>query len=83
MFGEFAFRAREKVDMPKPGDSRAARLDVRLRDLAWDMIYTPLERAIAFTDEKSNILQFLTIRRYLSLVFAALVSLLLVVALWS
>jgi hydrogenase-4 component B len=68
--------------MPKPGDPEAARLDVRLRDLAWDLIYTPIERGIAYAGEKFNALQFLTIRRYLSLVFAALVSLLLVVALW-
>lgn len=83
VFGEFAFSAREKVTMPKPGAPEAARLEVRLRDLVWDVIYTPIERGIAFTAEKSNVLQFLTIRRYLTLVFATLVSLLLVVALWT
>ncbi len=83
VFGEFVFLAREKVTMPRPGDPQPARLDVRLRDLAWDMIYAPLERAVAVAGEKFNALQFLTIRRYLSLVFAALVSLLVVVALWS
>jgi formate hydrogenlyase subunit 3/multisubunit Na+/H+ antiporter MnhD subunit len=83
VFGEFAFMAREKVTMPKPGNPVAARLDVRLRDLAWDLIYASLAKGIAFAAERSNVLQFLTIRRYLSLVFAALVSLLLVVALWS
>ena len=82
VFGEFAFMARERVTMPRPGDPQTARLDVRLRDLTWDMIYVPLERAVALAGEKFNVLQFLTIRRYLSLVFAALVSLLLVVALW-
>jgi hypothetical protein len=54
-----------------------------VRDLAWDVIYASLAKAIALAAERSNVLQFLTIRRYLSLVFAALVSLLLVVALWS
>lgn len=83
VFGEFAFMARETVSMPKPGDPRPARLDVKLHDLAWDLIYHPIERAVAFAGDKFNTLQFLTIRRYLSLVFAALVSLLLVVALWS
>lgn len=83
VFGEFAFMARERVTMPKPGDPQTARLDVRLRDLAWDMIYTPIERGVAYAGEKFNALQFLTIRRYLSLVFAALISLLLVVAIWS
>ncbi len=37
---------------------------------------------VAFAAEKLNVLQFLTIRRYLSLVFAALVLLLLVLAAW-
>jgi hydrogenase-4 component B len=83
VFGEFAFLAREKVTMPKPGDPQPARLEVRLRDLAWDMIYAPIERTVALAGERFNALQFLTIRSYLSLVFAALISLLLVVALWA
>jgi hydrogenase-4 component B len=82
VFGDF-FRAREKVTMPQPGDPRAARLEVSLRDLIWEAIYAPIVRALAFASEKFNALQFLTIRRYLSLVFGALVSLLLVVAIWS
>jgi hydrogenase-4 component B len=56
---------------------------VSLRDLIWEAIYAPIVRALAFASEKFNALQFLTIRRYLSLVFGALVSLLLVVAIWS
>jgi len=83
VFGEFVFLARDKVTMPRPGDQRPARLDVSLRDLVWDMIYVPIQWAVAFAGEKFNTLQFLTIRRYLSLVFAALVSLLLVVAIWA
>lgn len=83
VFGEFAFLARETVTMPKPGDPQAARLEVRLRDLAWDMIYVPIEKVVVLASERFNALQFLTIRRYLSLVFAALVSLLVVVALWT
>jgi hypothetical protein len=83
VFGEFVFLARETVTMPKPGDPQAARLEVRLRDLAWDMIYVPIEKTVVLASERFNALQFLTIRRYLSLVFAALVSLLVVVALWT
>ena len=37
---------------------------------------------ISFTAERLNGVQFLTIRQFLSLVFAALVILLLVLALW-
>jgi NADH:ubiquinone oxidoreductase subunit 5 (subunit L)/multisubunit Na+/H+ antiporter MnhA subunit len=83
VFGEFVFLARERVTMPKPGDPGPARLEVRLRDLVWDMIYARIEKSVAFAAERLNYLQFLTIRSYLSLVFAALVSLLLVVAIWS
>lgn len=83
VFGEFIFLASERVTMPRPGDPRPARLEVRLRDLVWDMIYAPIEKSVAFAAERLNYLQFLTIRSYLSLVFAALVSLLLVVAICS
>jgi hypothetical protein len=37
---------------------------------------------VGFAAEKLNALQFLTIRRYLSLVFLALILLLLVLAIW-
>ena len=59
-----------------------ARLTVRLRDLVWEMLYAPVAAAIWFATEKLNHLQFLTIRKYLSLVFVALVALLLRVSLW-
>ena len=39
--------------------------------------------AVGYAADKLNRLQFLTIRRYLSLVFATLVTLLLVLAIWS
>ncbi len=87
VFGEVVFLAREKVDMPPPGDMRAARLTVTLRDLVWDAIYAPIGSAILFTADKLSHLQFLTIRQFLSMVFGALVSLLfilmLVMLLWS
>ena len=38
--------------------------------------------AVAFAATRLNHLQFLTIRQYLSLVFGALVTLLLVLAIW-
>jgi hydrogenase-4 component B len=75
--------AREHVAMPAPGDTRPARLTIRLRDLAWDTLYAPVPTGIWFATEKLNHLQFLSIRQYLSLVFAALVVLLLGVSVWS
>lgn len=82
VFGEFTFLARERVDMPIPGDVRPARLEVRPYDLVWQVFYAPLRSWIQFGADKLNHLQFLTIRRYLSLVFLALISLLLMVAIW-
>ncbi len=78
-FGPVAFRARQRADMPLPGDARPARLTGTLRDLAWDAIYVPIAEVIGFAAEKLN---HLTIRKYLSLVFVALLALLLTVALW-
>jgi hydrogenase-4 component B len=82
VFGTFFFQARESVDMPAPGDPRPARFTVELHDLVWEKLYTPLVRMVEFSADKLNRLQFLSIRRYLSLVFFALVSLLLVLAIW-
>jgi hydrogenase-4 component B len=82
VFGGFAFRATERVDMPAPGDGRPARMTVTLHDLAWELVYDPVVRLVNFLAERLNHLQFLTIRRYLSLVFGALVLLLLIIASW-
>ena len=68
--------------MPAPGDLRPARLTVTLRDLIWETLYEPVAGGVAAAAEWLNRFQFLTIRRYLSLVFAALIVLLTVVALW-
>lgn len=83
VFGTLVFQARERVEMPAPGDPRPARFTLASRDLIWDGLYMPIAGAVGFAAEKLNHLQFLTIRRYLSLVFLALVILLLVLALWS
>jgi hydrogenase-4 component B len=68
--------------MPPPGDTRPARLTVELRDLIWDALYAPLATGVSVAADHLNHLQFLTIRQFLSLVFAALVILLLVLAIW-
>jgi hypothetical protein len=82
VYGTLVFGAREHVEMPPPGDMRPARLTVALHDRIWDAIYAPLAGAVAFAADKLNAMQFLTIRQYLTLVFTALVSLLLVLAIW-
>jgi formate hydrogenlyase subunit 3/multisubunit Na+/H+ antiporter MnhD subunit len=80
VYGTTVFQAREVGEMPPPGATSAARLHVELRDLIWDAAYAPVARAIGYGADRLNVLQFLTIRRYLTLVFAALVLLLLVLA---
>ena len=64
--------------------TQRARLEgVEVHDLIWDALYAPISGFVAFAAERLNVLQFLTIRRYLSLVFAALILLLLVLAIWQ
>jgi len=83
VFGTTLFRAREQVDMPPPGDTRPARLVVRMTDPIWDWLYAPIAAAVGAAADRLNRLQFLTIRQFLTLVFCALVILLLVLAIWS
>ena len=83
VFGSVLFRAREEVDLPPPGDTRAARLRVRLRDVPWDVLYAPIAGMVGFVADRLNKLQFLTIRGYLTLVFGALVALLMVLTVWQ
>jgi formate hydrogenlyase subunit 3/multisubunit Na+/H+ antiporter MnhD subunit len=80
VFGASVFRARERVDMPAPGDLRAARLTIELRDFAWEWLYQSVADVVAWSTVKLNRLQFLTIRRYLTLMFLALLVLLTIVA---
>jgi len=83
VFGTFGFHARDHVEMPAPGDTAPARLRIELHDLIWEGLYQPLAAAVGLAADRLNRLQFLTIRQYLSLVFGTLVTLLLVLAIWS
>jgi hydrogenase-4 component B len=82
VYGTAVFHAREIGEMPPPGATAPARLTVELHDLIWEAAYAPIAGFIAVATDRLNILQFLTIRRYLTLVFTALVLLLLVLAIW-
>ena len=77
----FTQQTREIGEMPPPGSAAPARLTVVMHDLIWEALYAPIAAVISFATAKINILQFLTIRRYLTLVFVALVLLLVVVSL--
>ena len=82
IFGTLVLGASETVTMPPPGDTAPARLTVVIADPIWTKLYLPVTGAIGWIADRLNRLQFLTIRQYLSLVFGALITLLLVLALW-
>jgi hypothetical protein len=83
VFGTLLFNASDHVEMPPPGDTRPARLIIELHDLVWERVYAPLAGAVFYTATRLDRWQLLTIRGYLSLVFVTLVTLLLVLAIWS
>jgi formate hydrogenlyase subunit 3/multisubunit Na+/H+ antiporter MnhD subunit len=83
VFGPVAFRSYIERWMPPPGDPRPARLTVVKHDLSWEILYAPISGRVSRLAERLNTLQFLSIRSYLTLVFAALVGLLVVVAIWA
>jgi hydrogenase-4 component B len=82
VFGTTLLQASEKVEMPPPGALAPARLTVHVKDLVWSYLYAPIPRVIEDTAVRLNHFQFLTIRQYLSLVFVALVFLLVGLTLW-
>ncbi len=82
VFGTTVLRASEVVDMPAPGDMRPAVYEARLHDVAWEVLYAPIGWGIDTLSRLLNKAQFLTIRSFLSLVFIALIVLLVGLAVW-
>lgn len=76
------FRARDIVEMPPPGDLRPARFKSEMSDPIWNLLYAPAMALVGYAGDRINFLQYLTIRSYLSFVFAALIGLLIVLAIW-
>lgn len=72
----------EVLDMPAPGELRAAHFSVRFRDYAWRNLYVRPADALLVLADRFNAFQFLTIRRYLVLMFCTLIALLIVTAVW-
>ncbi len=75
--------AHETVFMPEPGDLGPARLTVTVDDPIWRNVYASIGILVLYVATKMNGLQFLTIRRYLSLVFLLLIVLLVGLMLWA
>jgi formate hydrogenlyase subunit 3/multisubunit Na+/H+ antiporter MnhD subunit len=78
--GASVLAAREVVNMPASGDISTARIDVTMRDPAEAWLFAPIGRAREAISTWVDRLQFLTIRRLLSITFGALVLFLAVVA---
>lgn len=83
VFGVQLMAAKETVDMPAPGEMRAARHSVSLTDHAWTILFGRIAGTVDGIAGRLNRLQFLTIRQYLSLVFVSLILLLLALVLWT
>lgn len=82
VFAGTIFRARDDVTMRPPGDVAPARFTMRMTDPVWDGVCLSLVRFVAHVTMRANRLQFLTIRRYLAMVFVTLLLMLATVALW-
>ena len=80
VFATSLLGAQETVDMPAPGETRAAHLYVQIPDPIWTWFYLSVERLIKFLTAKIDVVQTFGIRRQLSLMFGALVLLLVAVA---
>ncbi len=78
--GPALLRASETVDMPAPGETRAAHIAVQTSDPAEGGLFRPVAALRVLLSEFADQLQFLTIRSTLSLMFAALVCFLAVIA---
>ncbi|MFY9642648.1 MAG: hydrogenase 4 subunit B [Rhodomicrobium sp.] len=72
----------EVLDMPRPGELRPAHFSVRFIDYAWRSFYAWPAAALLAVAGRFNAFQFLTIRRYLVLMFCTLILLLIVTAVW-
>lgn len=82
VYGSMAFGAADVVHMPPPGDMRPARFAVRLTDYLWSGLYQAPADFILAVSNRLDAVQFLSIRRYLVLMFFALIFLLIITAAW-
>ncbi len=79
-FGSALLVVEETLDMPPPGDPRPARLTLSIHDPAESLLFAPLGQLRAMLSARLDVLQALTARRALTLMFALLLLLLVFVA---
>ncbi len=80
MLGTTLLAAREKVDLPLPGDTRPASIVVTLNDPAEAWLLEPIGRLRAIISGMADRVHFMTVRQALTLMVALLVGLLLLIA---
>ncbi len=80
MLGAALFAARERVDMPEPGEVRAGRYGAGFADPSGPLLLMPLARLRRHLSERTEAFDAFTTRRALSLSFGALVGLLALLA---
>ncbi len=80
VFGQPLLAARERIDMPAPGDTAPARFRLEMTDPVWDGLYARLIRLTNALADRVNRLQSLTVRHYLLMMFWTLVAGLVIVA---
>jgi hydrogenase-4 component B len=78
--GKTLLDSREEVDMPAPAETRPARLAVQAEDPALAWLFGPIRRVGDALAAQADRIQFLTIRRTLSLMFGVLIVFLSIVA---
>jgi hypothetical protein len=82
VYSGIVFKATEQVDMPPPGSLRPAKFLVRYSDYLWRYLYLEPTEGLWSLSKQFNVIHFLTIRRYLVLMFCTLITLLIITATW-
>ncbi len=80
MLGGAILRAREQVDMPAPGEARAARHTLSWHDPAFTFVFDRIAAIHAWLARLADLSRHLTIRHTLGVVFATLILLLVMIA---
>lgn len=83
MLGASILHAHEAVEMRQPGDTRPGSLTVTMRDPAAALLFGPLAAIRSWISVRAEGIQFLTVRRTLTIMFGSLVLFLALIALWE
>jgi hypothetical protein len=83
VFAGLILGTKESLSMAAPLDPAPSVFRLDLQDPFWHRFYAPVGKLVWRIADRLNILQYLTIRRYLGLTFSALILLLITVALWQ